>query len=326
MLRAMQLDLTNFSPTRRYLVGVSGGRDSVALLHHLHALGFAKLIVCHVNHRLRGRASTTDAAFVRRLAQRLGFECESASIDVRRLARDTRTSIETAARNARHEFFAEVAREHRCPRVILAHHADDQAETVLMRILRGTSISGLVGMKRETTLRVGLSTLTLLRPLLHVRRTEIDAYIALHRITFREDATNADPTPSRNHVRQLLLPQLSTAIGRDVAPMLTRLAITAARDDALLQSLTQDLVERASLIAPDGSLVLAPELRSAHVALQHRVLHHWLKSQAVPDLDHDLLSAAVSLITNLEPARLNLPQGLQLRRKAGRLRIAHQAS
>lgn len=326
MLRAMQLDLTNFSPTRRYLVGVSGGRDSVALLHHLHALGFAKLIVCHVNHRLRGRASTTDAAFVRRLAQRLGFECESASIDVRRLARDTRTSIETAARNARHEFFAEVAREHRCPRVILAHHADDQAETVLMRILRGTSISGLVGMKRETTLRVGRSTLTLLRPLLHVRRTEIDAYIALHRITFREDATNADPTPSRNHVRKLLLPQLSAAIGRDVAPMLTRIATTAARDDALLQSLTQDLVERASLIAPDGSLVLAPELRSAHVALQHRVLHHWLKSQAVPDLDHDLLSAAVSLITNLEPARLNLPQGLQLRRKAGRLRIAHQAS
>ncbi len=326
MLRAMQLDLTNFSPTRRYLVGVSGGRDSVALLHHLHALGFAKLIVCHVNHRLRGRASTTDAAFVRRLSLSLGYECESASIDVRRLARDTRTSIETAARNARHEFFAEVARKHRCPRVILAHHADDQAETVLMRILRGTSISGLGGMKRETTLRVGLSTLTLLRPLLHVRRTEIDAYIALHRITFREDATNADPTPSRNHVRQLLLPQLSAAIGRDVAPMLTRLAITAARDDALLQSLTQDLVERASLIAPDGSLVLAPELRSAHVALQHRVLHHWLKSQAVPDLDHDLLSAAVSLITNLEPARLNLPQGLQLRRKAGRLRIAHQAS
>ncbi len=80
------------------------------------------------------------------------------------------------------------------------------------------------------------------------------------------------------------------------------------------------------LIAPDGSLVLAPELRSAHVALQHRVLHHWLKSQAIPDLDHDLLTAATALITNLKPARINLPQGLQLRRKAGRLRIATQAS
>lgn len=326
MLRAMQLDLSNLPPTRRYLVGVSGGRDSVALLHHLHSLGFANLIVCHVNHRLRGRASTADAAFVRRLAQRLGFECESASVDVRRLARDTHTSIETAARNARHEFFAEVARKHRCPRVILAHHADDQAETVLMRILRGTSITGLGGMKHETTLRIGRSTLTLLRPLLHVRRTEIDAYIAQHRLTFREDATNADPTPARNRVRQSLLPQLSAAIGRDVAPMLTRLATNAARDDDCLQTLTGDLVERASLIAPDGSLVLAPELRSAHAALQHRVLHHWLKSQAIPDLDHDLLTDAVSLITNLELARLNLPQGLQLRRKAGRLRIAHQAS
>lgn len=326
MLRPMQLTIDSLTPTRRYLVGVSGGRDSVALLHRLHALGYRKLTVCHVNHRLRGRASSGDATFVRRLAQRLGYECENASIDVRRLARDTRTSIETAARNARHEFFADIARKHRCSRVILAHHADDQAETILMRILRGTSISGLVGMKPETTLRVGLTTLTLLRPLLHIRRAEIDAYIAQHRLAYREDATNADPTPSRNQVRHTLLPQLSTLVGRDIAPMLTRLASTAEREDALLQSLTLDLIASASLLDPDGSLVLDPALRAAHPAVQHRVLHHWLKSQAIHDLDHDVLTAAVSLITNLEPARINLPQGLQLRRKAGRLRIATQAS
>lgn len=327
MLRGpMQLHITHLSPSRRYLIGVSGGRDSVALLHCFHALGFRKLIVCHVNHRLRGRASSGDAAFVRRIAQRLGYECESTSIDVRRLARDTHTSIETAARSARHEFFADIARKHRCPRILLAHHADDQAETVLMRILRGTSISGLVGMKSETTLRVGRTTLTLLRPLLHIRRAEIDAYIAQHRLAYREDATNADPTPSRNQVRHALLPQLSTLVGRDIAPMLTRLASTAERDDALLQSLTLDLIASASLLDPDGSLVLAPALRAAHPALQHRVLHHWLKSLSIPNLDHDLLAAAVSLITNLEPARINLPQGLQLRRKAGRLRIAAQAS
>jgi tRNA(Ile)-lysidine synthase len=325
MLRPMQLALESLSRTRRYLVAVSGGRDSVALLHRLHALGFTKLVVCHVNHRLRGRASTADAAFVRRLAQRLGYEYESASIDVRRLARDTRTSIETAARNARHEFFADIARKHRCPRVILAHHADDQAETVLMRVLRGTSISGLSGMKAETMLRVGRATLTLLRPMLHIRRAAIDAYIAQHHIAFREDATNADPTPSRNRVRQSLLPQLSTAIGRDVAPMLTRLAISAERDDALLHQLTLDLITRASLIAADGSLVLALELRAAHPALQHRVLYYWLKSQFISDLDHDRLSAAVALITNLKPARINLSQGLQLRRKAGALRVALQS-
>lgn len=321
MLRPMQLDLDSLSPRQRHLIGVSGGRDSVALLHHLHALGFTRLIVCHVNHRLRGRASSADATFVRRLAQRLGFECESTAIDVRRLARDTRTSIETAARNARHEFFAQVARQHRCPRVILAHHADDQAETVFMRVLRGTSITGLGGMKKQTPLQVGRTTLTLVRPLLHTRRAEIDAYIAQHRLAFREDATNADPTPSRNRVRQTLLPQLSASIGRDVAPMLTRLADSATRDDALLYQLTLDLISSASLITADGDLVLAPPLREAHPALQHRVLHHWLKTQVVSDLDHDLLTAAVALLTNLEPARINLPQGRQLRRKAGHLRI-----
>ena len=326
MLRPMQLDLASLPSTRRYLIGVSGGRDSVALLHHLHDLGYRRLIVCHVNHRLRGRASTGDASFVRRLATRLGLDFEQTSQDVARLARDAADSIETTARRVRHEFFAEVARRYRCPRVILAHHAEDQAETVLMRLLRGTSISGLRGMKRETPLRVGRTTLSLLRPMLHVRRAEIDAFLASHHLAFREDESNQDTRLTRNLLRHELLPQICAAIGRDATPMLTRLAASATLDDDLLQTLTTDLIEGAQLCDPDGSLVLRPALKAAHPALQHRVLHHWLKSQAIPDLDHDLLTAATALITNLEPARINLPQGLQLRRKAGRLRIATQAS
>ena len=201
MLRPMQLDLASLPPTRRYLIGVSGGRDSVALLHHLHDRGYRRLIVCHVNHRLRGRASTGDASFVRRLATRLGLDFEQTSQDVARLARDAAESIETTARRVRHEFFAEVARQYRCPRVILAHHAEDQAETVLMRLLRGTSISGLRGMKRETPLRVGRTTLSLLRPMLHIRRAEIDAFLASHHLAFREDESNQDTRLTRNLLR-----------------------------------------------------------------------------------------------------------------------------
>ena len=129
------------------MVGVSGGADSVALLHLLVAGGFRNLVVCHLDHCLRGRASTGDARFVRRLAEKLGLECEIGRIDVAERMAASRDSMETAARNARHGFFAECAVKHRCRRILLGHHADDQAETVLWNLLRGSH--GLKGMRRE---------------------------------------------------------------------------------------------------------------------------------------------------------------------------------
>jgi len=310
------------SPAKRHLIGVSGGRDSVALLHALHGLGYRKLVVCHVNHTLRGRASGQDAAFVKRLAQRLGYELECLKADVAGLAREQRLSIETVARQVRLDFFAAMARKHRCPRVFLAHHAEDQAETVLMRVLRGTGIGGLGGMSVESVMEVGKTRLELLRPLLHVRRAAIDAYIAERGLKYREDATNSDTKPARNLVRNDMLPRLNETLGRDVAPMLLRLAGIAAREDDLLAKLTLEMT--AVLMQADGSLALTPTLTKAHSALQHRVLHHWLKQQQVSNLTNEVIEDAVRLITQREPARINLPEGRQLRRKAGRLSLAWQ--
>src|SRR6266705_2184183 len=120
--------LRNFSPRQRYLIGVSGGRDSVALLHWLVDLGYRKLIVCHLNHRLRGRSSDADARFVEKLAAKYDVDLEIGSTNVGALAAKGKISIEAAARAARYKFFATVARRRRCRAIYLAHHADDLVE------------------------------------------------------------------------------------------------------------------------------------------------------------------------------------------------------
>src|SRR6266508_3924949 len=112
-------------PEARYLIGVSGGRDSVALLHWLVNLGYKKLIVCHLNHQLRGRSSLPDARFVEKIALKYRAEFELESANVRALATKQKMSIETAARDARYKFFAETARHRRCKTIFLAHHADE---------------------------------------------------------------------------------------------------------------------------------------------------------------------------------------------------------
>src|SRR6186713_3026575 len=118
-----------FPPKNPYLVGVSGGRDSVALLHALSGRGYCKVVVCHLDHTLRGRASAADARFVEKLARAAGFAFVTARANVGRRAKETKQSLETAARNARYEFFAAVARRRRCRTIFTGHHADDLVET-----------------------------------------------------------------------------------------------------------------------------------------------------------------------------------------------------
>ena len=135
--------IARFPPMHRYLIGVSGGRDSIALLHLLTNLGYRRLIVCHLDHQLRGRSSTADAKFVRGLARKLKLECELGRINVAVRARRKKQSIETAGRNARYEFFARIARRRRCRTIFLGHHADDLVETFLLNLFRGAGPTGL---------------------------------------------------------------------------------------------------------------------------------------------------------------------------------------
>lgn len=303
---------------RPVLVAVSGGRDSVVLLHHLLQQGSSPLVVCHFNHRLRGRASGRDAQFVRRMAKQLGLPLELETADVAAFARRHKLSLETAARQLRHEFLARCARRHHTRQVYLGHHANDQAETLLANLCRGCSLRGAGAMRIKSSLRVAGITLQLHRPLLHWSRAKIDAFIAGQKLRFCEDASNADPMARRNRLRHEVLPLLDGIFAREVATQLSRFAAQAARDEDCLEALAADLLR--SLIHADGSLD-ARGLAAADPALGSRALAMWFKQRRVPDIGTVEIEAALAMLAPDAAARLNLPGGLALRRKARRLWI-----
>src|SRR5438132_3821210 len=185
----------SFSPDARYLIGVSGGRDSVALLRWLVDLGYRKLIVCHFDHHLRGRSSQADARFVKKLAAKYRVDFQIGSANVRALAKKKRMSIETAAREARYSFFAKVAKRRRCRTIFLAHHADDLVETFLLNLFRGAGTAGLAAMREISKRDIDGIDLCIVRPFLAVWRAEIDPYVRQNRLKFREVASNRDLSP-----------------------------------------------------------------------------------------------------------------------------------
>lgn len=306
----------DFSPRKKALIGVSGGRDSVALLHALKSAGFAKLVVCHLDHGLRGRASTEDAKFVRRLATRWEFPVEIGKVDVAALAKTRKRSLETAAREARHEFLAEQARAHRCRRIFLAHHADDQVETVLHQLFRGSGLAGLGGMAPTSELKVGRTTLEVLRPLLGCWREEIEAYVAANRLPFREDETNASiDFATRNRWRHELLPAIRGSLGRDPRTAIWRLAEIARDEESAIET---EIAATFSEITDGDRLNLAP-LRKLPVAWQRRILKRWLKARGVPDIGFEVIERVRAILpTKGAPAaKVNLPGGGHARRRAG---------
>lgn len=324
---ALQSIATNhpqLSPKRTHLIGLSGGRDSVALLHFLVGQGYRKLVLCHLNHGLRGRESGQDAALVQRLAKRYQLACETLKVDIRKRAGETRASLETTGREERLSFFLATAKKHRCRSVFLAHHADDDAETVLHNLFRGTGLQGVSGMKpvHET-----LSGLLLVRPLLDATRADINDYVAAHKLPYREDSSNQSTEYTRNRVRHELLPLLADLFQRDVSPLLKRFSALAARDHAFLNTLSQSFALQHALFNEDGSLRLRAEFKKAHPALQSRILQRWLvEAHEVPKIGQREIEAAISMLRPDGPARVNLPGNRQLRRKAGRLTVTMQVS
>jgi tRNA(Ile)-lysidine synthase len=307
--------LRNFSPRSRCLIGVSGGRDSVALLDQLVDLGYRRLVVCHLDHQLRGRASKADARFVKRLAAKLHCEFEIDRTDVAALARQSKQSVETAGRTARYEFFARVARRRRCHTIFLGHHADDLVETFLMNLFRGAGPAGLSGMREITSLRVSGTELKIVRPLLGVWREEIAAFVKGHRIEFREDATNQSLGPVRNRIRRRVIPYIEKQLGRKVRSSIWRAAIIAADEAEWLEGLVDSKQSEAEQLD-------TAKLRAQPRALQRRTIQKWLQSRGVVDLDFYLIERVRALLDpETTTAKTNLPRDRHVRRRAKKIFI-----
>src|SRR5213076_2396687 len=204
------------------LIAISGGRDSVALLHWLHQRGYRKLVACHLNHQLRGRSSDADARFVEQLAAQCDVDLEMGSANVRALAAKQKISIETAAREARYQFFAQVAKRGRCRTIFLGHHADDLVETFLINLFRGSGTTGLGAMREISKRRVDDVDLTVVRPFLGIWRSEIDEYIAAQQLKFRGDESNKDLAALRNRISRRVIPYLEKILGRNIRQSILR--------------------------------------------------------------------------------------------------------
>jgi tRNA(Ile)-lysidine synthase len=228
-------------------VAVSGGADSVALLRLLlelrDELGVV-LSVVHFNHKLRGKASDSDEVFVARLAEKFGLTLHVGRGDVGRKARIEKANLEDAARRARYEFFRKLTEGGFVDCVATAHTADDQAETVLAHILRGTGLAGLAGIHPVTANGI-------VRPLLSVRREELRKYLRAKKQNWREDATNRDTSKQRARMRKKLLPLLEKEFNPQSVEHLAELASAAREDEALIQGFCE-IFDSTKLEAENG--------------------------------------------------------------------------
>jgi tRNA(Ile)-lysidine synthase len=297
----------SYARRERHLVGVSGGIDSRVLLHLLPMLGFDNLVVCHLNHNLRGAESLEDSKFVRRLTGRLGLP-----LHIETLAGVPGPgSIETAARQARLLFYAGAAEKFSTSSLFLAHHADDQVETFLFNLFRGTGSLDNAAIKPESEVTIGSRILLIRRPLLHVWKDDICKFAKGFHLKFREDSTNLSRQMTRNRLRHDLIPTIEKLMGRPVKQTLLRTIELAAGEGEFLRSLVPEIQNQPELEAR--------ELRKLPVAIQRRTIHGWLRHHEVKGCGFDEIEAVRLLVDSTQVAKINLPRGIFCRRRAGRL-------
>ncbi len=299
------------------LIGVSGGSDSIALLHVLsrlrHLLAF-QILAVHFNHQLRDDASS-DEKFVGQFCRSLNVPCQSVRLTIQRTK--DQSSLEENARQARLFHLARLTKKHQADKVVLAHHRDDCAETVLMHILRGAGLQGLRGIPPQT----GLNSLTIIRPFYNVPHKDILQYLRAHKIQYREDSTNQDAYYFRNAIRKKLLPYIEKNYQPKIKELLFQLASLCAEDyDCLVETGRQCLKKVLRPGAPERTVKLhQKKLAQMHPSLQRIVLR-----LAYEKLQGDLTRLTLKhaqemedlLINRKEGASVHLPNGILVRKEA----------
>jgi len=310
------------------LVAVSGGCDSVALLEILCQLAGQPqrawgLSIAHLNHRLRPDADAdADADFVRDLAGRHGLSCVVEAVDVAAIAAARAMSTETAARAVRYEFLARVARRLGATAVATGHHADDNVETILQRIIRGTHLRGLRGIPAQRGLAQAPG-IRLIRPLLAVRREQIEQFCIRRGLAWRMDSTNADTVHRRNFIRHELLPLMRDRMNPRVDDALLRLAGAAGDTEDHLAEMGQSLLDRARRAGndPDRLALDAARLAEAPTVQRCYALRTALECLGAPmgELSAGQLADLAALPAQPPPAAITLPGGILARREGDEL-------
>lgn len=311
------------------IVAVSGGADSTALLLALDELKNAhklstKICVAHLDHRLRS-TSAKDAAWVKELANKLGYECVVGRSKVEEIARENADNLEQAAREARYAFLERTAKRKSAQYVLTGHTMDDQAETVLMRLMRGSASPGLGGMEQVRPFGK-TSKIKLVRPILWARRSETETYCRVRKTEFLTDEMNADQKFSRVKVREQLLP-LMQSFNNKIVEAISRTASQLREDAAVLLNDSDALLRRAAVLDNGEDETQTPVLdvkvlAVAAPALRRRALRQWIAEARgnTRRLEMVHLLAVENLLEGTAGGRVvELPGGLRVRRKKNRL-------
>jgi len=298
------------------LVGLSGGADSVCLLVILHSLreelGFTMSAV-HIHHGIREITADNDAKFVKNLCEELDIPIKIVRRNIPQEARETGESIEECARKIRYEEFAKEALQYEKSLIAVAHHKDDQAETVLFRIMRGTGIKGLKAMRPKND--------NIIRPLLCVNRREIIDFLDREKYSYCTDETNEDVEYSRNRIRHLILPE-AEKICSEAADHIAEIANEAARTDAFLEKMAHELYEKALVSdEPQQKAMDAFVLSAEDEILSQRAVKEMIGNMihSLKDITREHVSSILNLLPQEKSASVNLPKNLLVRKEGGKL-------
>jgi len=310
-----------FARGDKVLTGLSGGADSVCLF--LLLLDLAKefnleLVPVHVNHNLRGEEALADQHFCEELCRQHGMELTVVSVPVAELAKENGWSLEEAGRNARYKAFAEIAEKQQCSKIAVAHHKDDQAETVLFQMFRGSRLKGIAGMEAKNG--------SLVRPLLCVTREEIEDCLKEKNQAFCIDRTNLEEEYTRNKIRHGILPVAKEVCG-GAAEHVAELAEYAGEVEKVLERLTEELFDACAGIDADNNVSLEIEaLRSAERLLAERVVYKALcvACQRKKDITSGFVADCMALTDKQTGRQVTLPAGVMAERRFDRIFIGRR--
>ena len=309
-----------FPEGARVLCAVSGGLDSMCLLDFMARQEDFSVIAAHFNHQLRGEYADRDEAFVREFCAARGIPFLSGTGDTRALVERRGMTVEEAARRLRYSFLEQTARAYRCGAILTAHHADDNAETMLLNLVRGTGSAGLAGIPPVRG--------NVCRPFLQLTRAELEAYAAAHNIPHVEDETNADPdAAARNLLRQSVMPVLRQLNPR-FAENMARTASILQAENAALETQAADLADQAKVL-PEGVTIPCLLLTQAPEAVAERAVLRLLAQTARHR--KDLTAAHVTAVLDLARGgrtdlEVSLPYGLTARRKKYSLELTQRSA
>ena len=307
----------------KVVVGVSGGPDSIALLYFLHQIKdrySLSLHVAHLNHMLRGDEADKDTEYVVKFCEGLNVPCTVKYVDIKEMAKQNGLSSEEAGRKARYEFFSDVLKETNGHKVALAHNLNDQAETIIMRIMRGTGLDGLCGIKP-------FRDHIYIRPLLYTSRCEIEEYCSKNNLLPRIDKTNLETIYTRNKIRLELIPYIKENFNTNIESTISSMTDILSEDNDFIEGYADEIYNKISIKKENKVLIDIDDINRLHDSIKKRVIR-----KAINDVKGDLISIEskhidiiMSIIDRAETGiAIDLPKNLKAKVEYGKLIIIRQ--